>query len=132
MRLLFWRVKLTRVLPRFSNLLKIDPLCCRISLLGSFGNYNFWFRFLIFFREITIILLFWIWNLGFGYPQDHWEIILMASRTGLFFIFLPNFCHIWWFFLVEVHLRCCRTLKNHQICVKGWCVFIYLHFLDLF
>ena len=47
----------------------------------------------------------WVPEIGFLGNQNQPKNGLKASWTRFFFIFLPNFCHIWWFFKVSQHLR---------------------------
>ena len=41
-----------------------------------------------------------------------WRNGLKGKLNKVFLHFMPNFCHIWWFFKVECTDRCCGTLKK--------------------
>ena len=132
MRLLFW-VKLVKTHACWHVFLICWKLilCCIVaeSLLGTFENYNVWF----FSCEITIILLFLIWNIVYLEEKKVFivvkhvpEILVLGTRCTVekcvwgklikaFLHFIAKFLPHLMIFQSGAHQWCFRTLKNHQI-----------------
>ena len=80
-----------------------------IILPFTFKKYTSMFVCTIWFKQSIFKLAFWLvvepfsQNPGFRYPQCCGEKggCTLHIEQGFYIHFLPNFCHIWWFFKLE-------------------------------